>query len=1198
MKTTYIKNVVFMLFLLFNTFIYGQYNGGNADGFSLGSVNNVTCSNPTQFYAYFGGNGSLSTFNSLTNTTCGAPSQSFAYKGGIGDGFTSETLNTTMCVNPAQFYAYFGGNADGSSSETLNTTVCANPNQFYAYFGGNADGAAVGLTAPACPVDPPVTNFTASATTICVGETVTFTDTSTNLPAAWTWTFTGGTPSSSIVQNPAIVYNTPGSYEVKLVATNFNGSDTEIKSAFIIVNALPTVVTTTPATRCDSGPVTLQATASAGATLNWYTASTGGTSLFTGASFTTPSLTETTTYYVEAQFGTCKSNRTAVVATVNTTPSIASTTPASRCGNGSVTLQATASSGTIQWFATASGGTALFTGANFTTPALTATTSYFVQVSQTGCISPRTEVIATINALPTITGTTPAARCDAGTVTLQAVASSGIISWFANATGGTALATGTSFTTPSLAQSTTYYVEAANGSCISARTAVIATVNATPTITSTTPGSICDSGIIMLSAAASSGNISWFAGATGGTALATGMTFNTPNLTATTTYYVEATNGICTSARTAVIATVNTTPIITGTVPAARCGSGSLTLTATADSGTIRWYGYPTGGSVLATGGTFVIGMLTNSAIYYVEVTQNNCTSARIPVAATITEIPAIASTTPASRCGNGTVTLQATASSGTISWFATATGGTALATGTSFTTPSLSANTTYYVETSNGSCTSARSAVVATVNAVPLLTGTTPASRCGTGSVTLLATANSGTISWYANATGGTALANGGTFVTPSLSATTTYYVEAANGTCSTARTAVVATINPNATVTSTTPASRCGNGTVNLQATASSGTISWFATATGGTALATGTSFTTPSLSANTTYYVETSNGSCTSARSAVVATVNAVPLLTGTTPASRCGTGSVTLLATANSGTISWYANATGGTALANGGTFVTPSLSATSTYYVEAANGTCSTARTAVLATINPNATVTSTTPASRCGNGAVTLQATASSGTISWFANATGGTALATGTSFTTPSLSANTTYYVEASNGSCTSARSAVLATITSTLAPTGSTNQTFCTGETLGQIVLVGTATVWYDAVSGGTMLPSSTPIVSGSTYYASQTVNGCESAARLAVTMTSGNCLEKEDFVKFTTKVYPNPTKDFVMVTANQVIKRVELVNILGQTLFTKSFNETEVKIHLDNLPTATYLLRVTAENQAITTYKILKE
>jgi len=1198
MKTTYIKKVVFILFLLSSSFIYSQYNGGDSDGFSSSSLNNTSCSYPTQFIAYNGGDSSLTTINSLINTTCNAPNQFFAYNGGNGDGFAFESINAVSCANPNQFYAYFGGNGDGFSSETINAVSCATPSQFYAYFGGDADGFSVGSTAPACPTEPPVADFTASATTICVGQSVTFTDTSTNSPSAWTWTFAGVTPNTSTVQNPVVVYNSPGTYTVTLLAANFNGNDTETKTAYITVNAIPTVTTTTPASRCDSGTVTLQATASSGATLNWYAAATGGTALSSGTSFTTPSLTATTTYYVEAQFGTCTSARTAVIATVNATPSITATTPASRCGTGSVTLQATASTGTIQWFANAVGGTALFTGANYATPSLTSTTSYYVQVSQNGCISPRTEVVATINAIPTITGTTPASRCDAGTATLEATASAGTISWYAAATGGTALTTGTSFTTPSLSTTTTYYVGTATATCTSTRTAVIATVNATPSITGTTPGSVCDSGTVSLSASTSAGTISWYAAASGGTVLGTGTTFITPSLTATTTYYAEASNGSCTSARTAVIATVNTTPTITGTTPASRCGNGSVTLQAIANVGTIRWFDSATGGSVLATGTSYVTPNLNSSTTYYVEVTQNNCTSPRTAVLATINTIPTITGTTPANRCGDGSVTLQATASSGTISWYATATGGTALATGGSFTTPSLSATTTYYVETNNGTCNSSRTAVVATINAMPMLTGTTPASRCGNGTVTLQATASSGTISWYTTATGGTALATGGSFVTPILTTTTTYYVEAANATCTTTRVPVVATINPGASISSTTPASRCGNGSVTLQATASSGTISWYATATGGTALATGGSFTTPSLTATTTYYVETDNDTCNSGRTAVIATINVQPTITGTIPANRCGNGSMTLQASASSGTISWYASATGGTALATGGSYTTPSLTSTTTYYVEAINGTCNSGRTAVIATINVQPSITSTTPANRCGNGTVTLQATASSGTISWYATATGGTALATGGSFTTPGLSATMTYYVEAAIGGCNSSRTAVEATVINTAAPTGAINQTFCAGETVGLISTNGTDVVWYDSSTGGNTVDSSTLIVSGVTYYASQTLNSCESSNRLAVTMTLGSCLGIDGFVKLQMSVYPNPTRDFVIVNANQIIEKVELLNLLGQTLITKSFNENEVKVYLDNLPTATYLLRVTSDNKTINIFKILKE
>jgi hypothetical protein len=70
--------------------------------------------------------------------------------------------------------------------------------------------------------------------------------------------------------------------------------------------------------------------------------------------------------------------------------------------------------------------------------------------------------------------------------------------------------------------------------------------------------------------------------------------------------------------------------------------------------------------------------------------------------------------------------------------------------------------------------------------------------------------------------------------------------------------------------------------------------------------------------------------------------------------------------------------------------------------------------------------------------------------------------------------------------------------------------APTGSVNQTLCTGSTIAQLTASGTAIQWYANPSGGLPLASTTALVNGSTYYATQTVNGLESINRLAVTVS----------------------------------------------------------------------------------------
>lgn len=84
-------------------------------------------------------------------------------------------------------------------------------------------------------------NFVADAEKICVGSSVNFTDLSTGSPSTWEWSFQGGTPATSAVQNPSsIVYNTAGDYSVTLQVTKGTDSKDTTKTAYIHVYNLPT----------------------------------------------------------------------------------------------------------------------------------------------------------------------------------------------------------------------------------------------------------------------------------------------------------------------------------------------------------------------------------------------------------------------------------------------------------------------------------------------------------------------------------------------------------------------------------------------------------------------------------------------------------------------------------------------------------------------------------------------------------------------------------------------------------------------------------------------------------------------------------------------------------------------------------------------------------------------------------------------
>lgn len=87
----------------------------------------------------------------------------------------------------------------------------------------------------------PVADFIADVTEIETGQSVEFTDLSQNDPTSWLWYFEGGTPDTSYEQNPAVLYDSVGLFDVSLTASNDYGSDTKIKEDYIQVDVYPFV---------------------------------------------------------------------------------------------------------------------------------------------------------------------------------------------------------------------------------------------------------------------------------------------------------------------------------------------------------------------------------------------------------------------------------------------------------------------------------------------------------------------------------------------------------------------------------------------------------------------------------------------------------------------------------------------------------------------------------------------------------------------------------------------------------------------------------------------------------------------------------------------------------------------------------------------------------------------------------------------
>ena len=83
----------------------------------------------------------------------------------------------------------------------------------------------------------------------------------------------------------------------------------------------------------------------------------------------------------------------------------------------------------------------------------------------------------------------------------------------------------------------------------------------------------------------------------------------------------------------------------------------------------------------------------------------------------------------------------------------------------------------------------------------------------------------------------------------------------------------------------------------------------------------------------------------------------------------------------------------------------------------------------------------------------------------------------------------------------------------------------------------------------------------------------------------------------LRNESFDSASFTFYPNPVKDVLNLSYSQNISKVQVINILGQEVKSVSVNAAQAQIDMENLPSGTYLVKVTSDNQ-VKTIKVVKQ
>ncbi|WP_162097940.1 Ig-like domain-containing protein, partial [Pedobacter agri] len=283
-----------------------------------------------------------------------------------------------------------------------------------------------------------------------------------------------------------------------------------------------------------------------------------------------------------------------------------------------------------------------------------------------------------------------------------------------------------------------------------------------------------------------------------------------------------------------------------------------------------------------------------------------------------------------------------------------------------------------------------------------------------------------------------------------------------------------------------------------------ASGNSIKWYAAASGGTALA----GTVALVNGSKYYATQTIAGAESVNRFEVTVTITATPAPTTTASTQTfCEITGATTSSLQITGTATkWYTAATGGTLLA-----ATTPLANNTTYYAsQTLNGCESKSRRAVTVAITTTAPPTGITSQTFCEISSPTINelvATAT-GLVKWYETANSTVALAS----TRPLVNGETYYSTQTLNGCESLSRFAVTVQISVVPPPTATTPQSFCASESakISNLSASGSNVQWYNSSTGGSPLAITTPLVNGTTYYASQTVNGCESKTRTPVNVT----------------------------------------------------------------------------------------
>ncbi len=132
---------------------YNIFSGGNSDGYILKSLLQSICPVSDNYSIYMGGDAEGYAVNSLVQSVCVVPANLNVFAGGNSDGYSFVTLSQTVCSSALNNNVFAGGNSDGFTTSTFIQSACSVPENGAIFLGGIDNGYAFQYFVSCTPVD-------------------------------------------------------------------------------------------------------------------------------------------------------------------------------------------------------------------------------------------------------------------------------------------------------------------------------------------------------------------------------------------------------------------------------------------------------------------------------------------------------------------------------------------------------------------------------------------------------------------------------------------------------------------------------------------------------------------------------------------------------------------------------------------------------------------------------------------------------------------------------------------------------------------------------------------------------------------------------------------------------------------------------------------------------------------------------------